>query len=139
MTSPVMTPTRQQIARLLWARPGLSTRGVAREVDLDESTAAYHLGRLVREGVLLQERVGRIVAHYPTGWGDARARRFAMLSAEARAVLAVLQEEGSPLRAVDIARRVAIPREHVRAALRLAVRLGFARRVALGKYAAGVA
>ena len=134
MTSPVMTPTRRQIARLLWARPGLSNRAVAREVDLDESTAAYHLDRLVREGVLVQERVGRVVAHYPMGWGDARARRYAALSAEARLVLAVLQEEPGPMRAVDLARRLDVRVGVVRAALELALRAGLARRVARGKF-----
>ncbi|MFA5861643.1 MAG: winged helix-turn-helix transcriptional regulator [Candidatus Thermoplasmatota archaeon] len=134
MTSPVMTPTRRQIARLLWARPGLSRRSVAREVDLDDSTAAYHLDRLVREGVIIQERVGRVVAHYPVGWGDARARKYAALSADARVVLAALQEEYGAMRAVDLARRLDVRVSVIRAALHLAVRSNLARRVGRGKY-----
>lgn len=120
--------------RLLWREPGLSTRGVARAVDLDESTAGYHLGRLERSGEIVIERVGRAAAHYPNGWGDARARRYAALSAEARVVLAVLREELTPTRPVDLAHRTGLPREAVRHALHLAVRLDLARRVRQGRY-----
>lgn len=120
--------------RLLWREPGLSTRGVARNVDLDESTAAYHLHRLERAGVVVAERVGRVVAHYPNGWGDEAARKYAALSAEARAVMAVLKEEGLPLRAVDVARRSGVPVGAVRHALALAVRLGLARKPRQGLY-----
>lgn len=129
-----MTPTRQQIVRLLWREPGLSTRGVAQAVDLDESTAAYHLHRLQRHGEIIVERVGRIAAHYPNGWGDETARKYAALSAEARIVLAVLKEESMPLRPVDAARRTGIPLSAVRHALTLAVRLGLARRPRQGRY-----
>lgn len=120
--------------RLLWREPGLSTRGVARSVDLDESTAAYHLRRLERASVVVAERVGRVVAHYPNGWGDEVARKYAALSAEARAVLAVLKEEGLPLRAADVARRSGIAVGAVRHALALAVRLGLARKPRQGLY-----
>ena len=120
--------------RLLWREPGLSTRGVARSFDLDESTAAYHLHRLERAGVVVCERVGRVVAHYPNGWGDETARKYTALSAEARAVLAVLKEECTPLRAVDAARRTGMPVGAVRHALALAVRLGLARKPRQGLY-----
>ena len=120
--------------RLLWREPGLSTRAVARAVDLDESTAGYHLHRLARAGEIVVERVGRIAAHYPNGWGDAAARKYAALSAEARIVLAVLREEAMPLRPVDAARRAGIPVSAARHALTLAVRLGLARRPRQGRY-----
>ena len=129
-----MPPTRQQIVRLLWREPGLSTRRVAQAVDVDESTAAYHLHRLEKEGHILAERVGRVAAHYPNGWGDATARKYAALSAEARIVLAVLKEEAFPLRPVDAARRTGIPLGAVRHALSLAVRLGLARKPRQGRY-----
>lgn len=120
--------------RLLWREPGLSTRGVARSVDLDESTGAYHLHRLERAGVVVAERVGRVVAHHPNGWGDETARKYAALSAEARAVIAILKEESRPLRAADVARRSGIPVGAVRHALALAVRLGLARKPRQGLY-----
>lgn len=129
-----MTPTRQQIVRLLWREPGLSTRGIARAVDLDESTAGYHLHRLAKEGEIVVERVGRIAAHYPNGWGDEKARRYAALSADARVALAVLKESPGPHRAVDVERRTGLTRLRARAALELAARLGLARRVGLGKF-----
>lgn len=134
MTAPVMTPTRQQIVRLLWNRPGMSTRAVAAAVDVDESTAAYHLHRLRREGVVVAEEIGRVVAHYPAGWGDARARKYAALSAEARLVLAALDEAQMPLRAADVARRLGARVGAVRHALSLAVRLGLARQPMRGRY-----
>lgn len=128
------TPTRQQILRLLWREPGLSTRGVARGVDLDESSAAYHLHRLERAGAVVCERIGRIVAHYPNGWGNATARKYAVLSPEARVVLDVLREEAIALRAVDVSRRSGLRVGAVRHALSLATRLGLARRARRGRY-----
>ena len=132
--APVLTPTRREIVRLLWRAPGLSTRGVARGVDLDESTAAYHLSRLKKGGEVVAERLGRVVAHYPNGWGDEKARRIAALSIEARLVLSVLSEELVPVRAVDVAKRSGLPREVVRHAIKTAVRLGLARRRRQGRY-----
>lgn len=120
--------------RLLWREPGLSTRAVARGVDLEESTAAYHLHRLARAGIVVPERVGRVVAHYPNGWGDGVARKHRALSAEARAVLAVLKKDRLPMRAADLARRTGIRVGAVRHALALAVRLGLARKPRQGLY-----
>lgn len=130
----VASPTRRQIAMLVWQEPGLSTRHLARAADVPEATAAYHLHRLERAGEVVAERVGRIVAHYPNGWGDARARRYMALSAEARAVVAALREAERPLRAVDIERIVGLSRGSARWALELAAREGFARRLPGGKY-----
>lgn len=129
-----MTPTRQQIVRLLWREPGLSARRVARAVDLTESATAYHLHRLEQEGTIVVERVGRIAAHYPNGWGDETARKYAALSDEARVVLAVLKDEVVPVRVVDIARRSGLGHGAARHALLLSVRAGLARRVRLGRY-----
>ena len=96
-------------------------------MDLDESTAGYHLHRLEREGQIVVERVGRVAAHYPNGWGDARARRYASLSAEARAALAVLRDLGVA-RVAEVSRWSGIPRGATRHALTLCERLGFVRR-----------
>ena len=123
-----------QIVAVLQDRPGLSTRGVARAVDLCDATAAYHLARLEREGILVAERVGRIVAHFPSGWGGAKARRYAALSSEARIALAVLKDEGMPLRPADVAARAGIRLGAARHALASAVRFGLARRPRPGRY-----
>jgi predicted transcriptional regulator len=130
----VVSPTRQQIVMLLWREPGLSTRHVARAADVPEATAAYHLHRLERAGQVVTERVGRVAAHYPNGWGDARARKLAALSTEARIVVACLKESERPMRPVDVERRAGLSRGSARWALELAAREGFARRVGVGKY-----
>lgn len=119
---------------LLWREPGLSTRHVARAVDVPEATAAYHLHRLARAGELVTERVGRIAAHYPNGWGDERARRIAALSADARGVLAALKEAERPLRPVDVERITGLSRGAARWALETLAREGLARRLAAGKF-----
>lgn len=122
-----MTPTRQQILRVLWQEPGLSTRGVARAVDLADATAGYHLNRLAKAGEIVVERVGRVAAHYPNGWGDAKARKYATLSVEARAVLAVLKDLGIA-RAAEVSRWSGLRLGATRHALELCEERGLVRR-----------
>lgn len=129
MRAPVMTPTRRELLQLVRDAPGSSTRALAERVGLDESSAAYHLSRLAREGVIVTERAGHVLAHYPNGWGDARARAYATLSTEARVALAVLHDLGIA-RAAEVSRWSGIPIGATRHALALAERRGLARRVA---------
>jgi len=127
MRADVMTPTRRELLMHLRDAPGSSTRGLARLAGLDESTAAYHLSRLAKLGVIVEERAGNVLAHYPAGWGDARARAYATISTEARVALAVLADLGVA-RAAEVARWSGLPLGVTRHALALAERRGLARR-----------
>jgi len=121
MRADVMTPTRRDLLMLVRDAPGSSTRSLARRVGLDESTAAYHLGRLSKLGLIVEERAGNVLAHYSAGWGDARARAYATLSTEARVALAVLKDLGRA-RAAEVARWSGMPLPVARHALLLAER-----------------
>ncbi len=66
-TSPVLTPQRESIVHLLRQAPGLSTRTIATSLGVDDATAAYHLHRLEKAGVVLRRRQGRAWAHHLTG------------------------------------------------------------------------
>lgn len=127
MRADVMTPTRRELLTLVRDAPGSSTRALAQRVGLAEATAAYHLDRLAKVGVIIEERAGNIVAHYPAGWGDARARAYATLSTEARCALAVLKDLGVA-RAAEVSRWSGLPLGAARHALALAERRGLARR-----------
>ncbi|HET6405688.1 MAG TPA: helix-turn-helix domain-containing protein [Candidatus Thermoplasmatota archaeon] len=127
MRAHVMTPTRRELLQHVRSAPGSSTRALARRAGLDESTTAYHLARLARVGLVVEERAGNAVAHFPNGWGDARARRYATLSTEARVALAVLADLGVA-RAAEVARWSGIPIGAARHALALAEKRGLARR-----------
>lgn len=127
MRAPTMTPTRRELLQVVRDAPGSSTRALARRAGLDESTTAYHLSRLAHEALIVTERAGHVLAHYPNGWGDARARRYAALSTEARVALAVLQDLGLA-RAAEVSRWSGMPLGVTRHALALAERRGLARR-----------
>lgn len=123
----VMTPTRRELLAHVREAPGSSTRALAQRVGLSEATAAYHLALLAKEALVISERAGHVLAHYPNGWGAARARRYATLSAEARVALAVLADLGVA-RAAEVSRWSGIPLGATRHALSLAERRGLARR-----------
>lgn len=127
MRAEVMTPTRRELLMHVRSAPGSSTRALARRAGLDESSAAYHLERLARVGMILQERAGNVLAHYPVGWGDRKARAYATISTEARVALAILADLGLA-RAAEVARWSGLPLGVTRHALALAERRGLARR-----------
>lgn len=127
MCADVMTPTRRELLQHVRDAPGSSTRALAKRAGLDDSSAAYHLSLLAREGLVIEERAGNVVAHFPNGWGDARARRYATLSTEARVALAMLADLGVA-RAAEVSRWSGMPLEVTRHALALAERRGLARR-----------
>lgn len=131
MRADVMTPTRRELLMHVRNAPGSSTRALARRAGLDDSTTAYHLGRLAKLGVIVMERAGNALAHYPAGWGDAKARAYATISTEARVALAVLKDLGLA-RAAEVSRWSGIPLGATRHALALAERRGLARRARRG-------
>lgn len=127
MRADVFTPTRRELLMHVRDAPGSSTRALARRAGLDDSTAAYHLGRLARAGLVVEERAGNVLAHYPAGWGDARARAYATISTEARVALAILKDLGVA-RAAEVARWGGLELGVARHALALCERRGLARR-----------
>lgn len=127
MRADLMTPMRRELLAHVRAAPGSSTRALARRAGLAEATAAYHLDRLARAGLIVEERAGSASAHFPNGWGDARARRYATLSTEARVALAVLQDLGIA-RAAEVSRWSGIPIGATRHALALCERRGLVKR-----------
>lgn len=133
--APLLTRSRVGVLALVEERPGVSTRGVARALGVDDSTADYHLRMLHAAGRVARVRWGRVLAHFPNGF-DESSRLRRLLAEDQRAVLAALEEAGHALRAVDLARRTGFRVGSARWAMRLAVRAGLARRVGLGRFEA---
>lgn len=61
------SPERERAFDAVKALPGASVQEVAAALDVDHSTAEYHLHRLLREGRVRAVRAGRVRAHYASG------------------------------------------------------------------------
>lgn len=64
MEPPALTPTQEKVQALIAANPGLTIRQVAVRMGVSHATTTYHLGVLVRKGVLARQRDGREVRHF---------------------------------------------------------------------------
>lgn len=127
--------TRAALLQVVERHPGLTTRAAAAAVGVDDSTAAYHLGKLRMEQQIVTRRFGRGTLHASVKLPP-RERLLAAASPEGRAALAVLEEDGGTLRAVDIARRADLPLRATRWAVGRLCRLGLVRKLPGGKYEA---
>lgn len=108
---------REEIRAWLIEEPGARPSDAAEAFDVHPSTAEYHLRQLRSEGLVVRERVGRELHHYPQGEG---------WCAEARAVHARLTPAGRALveRLLDrgfVSRRAIVERGHSRSATRWAL------------------
>jgi predicted transcriptional regulator len=73
-------PGARAVMQVVQAEPGLSGADVARRVDFDSSTVAYHVRRLRRAGAIRGRRQGRRVELYPT---DPAAAALTLAAADA--------------------------------------------------------
>ncbi|HUR68711.1 MAG TPA: winged helix-turn-helix transcriptional regulator [Candidatus Thermoplasmatota archaeon] len=106
---PLADDVRAALHRLLLERPGSSTRALASEMGLSESTVAYHLQRLVALGEASSTIVGRSRCWYARGCGLCPVLRRAVPTlrrAGVREVAAALGD--TPLTAPELAERTGV-------------------------------
>ena len=125
---------RVRIAALLDHEPGASTHKVATALGVDDSTVAYHLRRLRREGKVLEQRQGRELCWYNAGRGMCPVLRRmvpALRREETARVARALEETPQP--ATWLARRSGVPLGQVRWALLVLERAGLVARSSQGR------
>ena len=61
---PALTPAQEKVQALIALQPGLTIRQVAVRLGVSHATTTYHLGVMVRKGLLLRQRDGREVRHF---------------------------------------------------------------------------
>lgn len=113
------TSTSQRVLGFVVQRPGASTAAVAQGTQLDETTADYHLRRLMKMGKLLSEKGPRTRAWFPANRGFCPVLRRAvpaLARPEARAVALALADTPRP--AALVARDACLPVGQVRWAAR---------------------
>ena len=101
---------RERFLQALRARPGASTRDIARSLGVSEWTADYHLRRMLKAGDVTSEPLGRTRCWYASGCGLCPVLRRAVPALrrpEARA-LALAAEEWPPLPLPRLAQRAAL-------------------------------
>lgn len=94
------TTWRDALSLAIRATPGASTRELARTTGISEWTADYHLRRMLREGALVAETVGRTRCWYAKGCGLCPVLRRAMpmlRRPEALAVALASPDDPEPL------------------------------------------
>lgn len=125
---------RARIAALLDHEPGASTSKVALALRLDDSTVAYHLRRLRREGKVLEQRQGREVCWFNAGRGmcPVLRRMVPALRREETARVALALDD-SPQPAPWVAKRAGVPLGQVRWALVVLENAGLVARTAHGR------
>lgn len=69
MLAEPLSPVRQSILLRLLDLPGESCTDLAHAFGIDHSTAAYHLRRLERAGLVTASVTGRAILWYPVGCG----------------------------------------------------------------------
>lgn len=115
--------------------PGVSVTDVAEALDVDHSTAAYHLRRLEREQRIVGQRVGRVRAHVANGegWCPYLRRVLPRLRPDgAEPVLEALLDR-AVFRVADAARR-GVPDGEARWALERFQEVGLVEKVGHGRY-----
>lgn len=121
--------------RLVRDQPGATVADVARALDIDHSTAAYHLRRLERQDRIVAERVGRVRSHVANGdgWCPYLRRVLPRLRPEgADPVLEALLDR-AVFRVADAARR-GVDEGQARWALKRFREVSLAERVGHGRY-----
>jgi predicted transcriptional regulator len=72
----VYSPRRQHVLRAIDSWPGASIRDVATALGVHSGTADYHLRVLLKARVIVRERHGRAVRHYPAWMTRTERERF---------------------------------------------------------------
>ncbi len=56
---------REELVRIITARPGISQRELIEEVGYSRDSVGYHLREMVKEGIITQVRDGKFTTYYP--------------------------------------------------------------------------
>ena len=125
---------RRRIGELVSHFPGIHLRRMARILDLQESTARYHLGRLEKDGKILCSRDGEYLRAFPTSMNEESERQtFALLQRKAaREVLKGLlgsRDSGDGVKAGRLAELVSLSESTVSEYLKVFRKLGIVRKV----------
>lgn len=122
MTPPSLGATRDRILALVREEPGSGTRALAARIGLQESTVAYHLRRLERDGDVQTHLAGRERVWFATLCGLCPVLREAMPLVARPPVAKVAQALGpTPRNASELAADTGLARGTARwAATRLA-------------------
>ncbi len=129
-------PTRLEAYRYVKDHPGCAVADVARQLNVDHSTATYHLRRLAREDRITTEMAGRVRGHVVNGAGFCPylTRVLPRLrTPEARAVLEALATRDHA-GVVELASEHGMDRSSVRWALQVLQDVGLVERVGRGTY-----
>lgn len=126
---------RARAYRFVRENPGATVTDVAEAMDVDHSTAAYHLRELERDRRIVAERVGRVRSHVANGEGFCPFMRKVLprlRPAGARPVLEALLDR-AVLRVADAASRGVDPGQ-ARWALKRLREVGLVEKVGHGRY-----
>ncbi|HEV8360708.1 MAG TPA: winged helix-turn-helix transcriptional regulator [Candidatus Thermoplasmatota archaeon] len=101
---------RRKVHAHVLAHPGADVKGTAEAVGVSWSTAAYHLARLQREGLVLARRSGRSKRFFVNGHGaSARADAIAALRNPTALAIAELVARQPGLMQKEIGAALALP------------------------------
>lgn len=101
--------TRARLLDALRARPGLAVVDAARAVDVDPSTALYHLRRLVDEGVAVAEGARRAARYFAVGTVPPAQRLRIVAERESEPIIEAIRAEPGASK-TRLAQRLAIAR-----------------------------
>lgn len=133
----VVTAQGQKALAVLSKEPGSSVARVARELGIDHSTAAYHLRRLERMGIVQSRVIGRTRCHFVASRWQCETSRQAAVFMSAPGGRAVLERlaSGGAWRANELSKATEIRVGRVRWIIRRGETCGLLERVRYGRYA----
>jgi predicted transcriptional regulator len=105
-----MTDHRLRLERAITNNPGIHFNGLVRQLDLANGQVQFHLRRLLRDGVIIQERLYGRTHYYPPDLDGFERGAIALFHREtARDILLVLLDAG-PARPATVAETLGIAR-----------------------------
>lgn len=120
-------PLQQRLYRLIEEAPGLNINELADEVGMSRSSSRYHLGRLMKEGLVVTHRQGHNRFHFAASMPVMRRKAvFLLRLGTIRSLVDTTIEDGN-LRTADFAEMLGISPRSVRRNLKLLEREGLAR------------
>lgn len=117
-------PLRAQVLEALRQRPGLTATELARDLGVHHSSAAYHLGRLERRGLVIRLRHRGRVHAFLVGAQGPRDRARVVLDRSASGAQVLAHVAAEPRRLGAIARGVPMTKAAVYWHLERLARLG---------------
>lgn len=123
-----LSAPQTRLLSLLIERPGMTIRELTTPMGATHATVTYHLGVLVRKGMLVRERDGRDVRHYIPHRGRANQYIEAMYrEPRKRAILLLLAERSASVSVNAMAKQLQVPFGFLKRTLVALDRQGFVR------------